>query len=1799
VDSLPTPQKIHQAKLETKTLYYTFRSLVSFAVLLVCLLSPALAQPPVKNAPAFVRLRGGLVAARRNMASFHRDSLREAHAGHHYYVLAQFDRFPDSIRKVQLAANGIRLFDFVGDRTYLAEVNDDFSAGIAKSFALSGLFQLPPAAKISPRLQAHADEDLRDPDKLIAIGYYGMAEIDQVRQDIVAAGARIENLKLQPPRVLFARVPNTGVLHRLAALPYISYLTSQPVRPRALNYNSRTTHGANILGAPSGRNLYGDGVVVGVGDDADPSSHVDFTGRLIGRTSAPFNPHGTHTTGTVGGGGIVNPLYQGMAPHAMLISQYYGDILANAPTYVTDYDMTLTNNSYTYYDYGCIYDGEYDAFAYTVDAQLYSYPYLTHVFAAGNDGSYTCSPFPTQFATIKSGFQCAKNIVCVGWINDWYTAGGQYTLGAGSSGPTGDNRLKPDIVAGGSAVTSTIPNNGYGQSWGSSMASPAVTGTLALLVQRYRQTHGGADPPSILLKALACNTATDLGNPGPDFLYGFGSLNGAAAADAMDASQYGFASVGDGGTVNTTITIPAGLTQARIMICWADYPAAPYAFRTLVNNLDLTVTDPASVVHHPLVLNADPAHVNDIAVEGMDSLNNTEQIVLDNPAGGTYQVAISGTSVPEGPQPFVLTYQFLQPSVVVQYPYGNETLVPNNTEIVRWNAFDNSPGQFTLEYSLDNGATWTTVSSSIPPNSRMINWIVPDTPTNRALIRVTRNGTSYSGMSTHPFVILGQGNIHATPSCQGYADLWWYPVPGATSYDILQLKGDTMVKVGSTTGTTYLLGDLNRDSSYWLGTRAVNGSTPGLRSPSINVIPSGGPCNMNALDNDYTVDSVIGLASGRLHTSSQLGTATPIRIELRNLGTIPTGSPFTVSYSIDGGSPVTETVNASIAPNDGAYTYSFAAPADLSAQGVYHIRIWVSYPGDPQSGNDTISTVIKQLGNAPVDLTTPYTEGFESAADTAYGSPAMGFTGLDRCDLAASTSLGRGRTFVNSGMCRTGNRCAILDQTPISATSTTDSLTMTFNLSNYTAADQVWLDFYFRNQGNDFSLGGNTVWIRGNDQAAWIPVYALDSNAANIGVYQPAPHIDISGILRRATPAQAISSSFQVRFGEEGYTSANDVLTDGDVDDGYLFDDITLTRALNDIGIIRFIAPTQGIQCALTNATAISVLVKNYSTATATNIPIAYVLNGDTVRETIPAIGSQDSVIYTFTTTADMAAFKSYTITSWVHFTGDSYAANDSAGITLQTSPLISGFPYLEGFETGNGNWFTGGVNSSWKWGAPQKTAIDRAANGNNCWVTNLTGDYNNSELSYLYSPCFDLSSLAKPVLSFSHIFQTEDDCDCDYHWVEYTTDDVNWIRLGAVDTGTNWYDNPTRQAWQLSNTKWHVSSYDIPVRASKVRFRIVMSSDPGTTYEGVAIDDVHVFDKVSVYRGANDSLALPVSGSGWIDFDIGGHRVASIDPNGQDLGLTNVKVFFNRTDSARHDATQYYLGRNLVIRPTNQPAGKVGIRYYFLDSEADSLIHASGCPACTTIADAYRSGVTQFSSPVSTAEEDSTLANDSVGIFQFHVPHTGVTIIPNDNGYYAEYQVTGFSEFWINALTPADSAYLPPMTLTFTAVAAGNNALLQWTTTDAMGISRYIIEKSTDSIHFSALDSVPAEADGNGIASYEYTDTHLDTGYNYYRLLEVQQNGSFSYSPVRVVKGPGGGIGIYPNPIFRHTPLYVSTTSNTRRIRLFDVSGRTILNMEVRGTLNIVPLGSLAPGIYFVRVETDSGTAVQKILIK
>ena len=1793
-----------------------------FILLIVAILPIAIGQNPqnrqipqnlrnqqqAPGTPKPILFKNGIFKGAANIThrTLTKDSLRTVHFRKNYYTLLQFDKLPGTAEKQELAAKGIRLFDYIPGDAFLAEVPEDFSQEDLAGYAVSGAYSLPATFKMSRELLQADNINVNDPDRLIAVSFFGSIAIADIRKELEQAGAAIVATKIQPPRTLFIRAGKM-VLQRIAAMPFVSYLAPQPMKDIPLNYNNRAAHGLDALNAPSGRNLQGDGVVIGMGDNSDPYTHVDFTGRLIERFAFTVQPHGTHTSGTAAGGGILDPRYKGMAPHATLISQYFSDILSNAPIYVGDNDMVLTSNSYTAYGSGCFDDGAYDALSNFMDAQLLTYPDLLHNFASGNDGGYTCSPYPIGYYSIKSGYQAAKNVLTIGNLDN-----SSYIISSGSSsGPVDDGRLKPEIVAGGTYITSTLPYNTYGQETGTSMSCPTVTGTLALLYQRYRQLHGGTDPSAALIKAVACNSATDLGNPGPDFLYGFGTLNARTAVETIENNQYFSGTINNGAANTFTLSgVPSGLQQIKIMLYWPDAPAAPYAATTLVNNLDLVVTSPDGNQHHPLILNPDPAHVNDVAVEGVDNLNNIEQVVINNPPGGSFTITVNGTSIPIGPQNYAIAYQEIKPSVTLVYPYGNETWVPGQPETIRWNAYGGDAGTFTLEYSADNGNTWTTINNAVPGTTRLYPWTTPAAATSQALIRVARNGTGYSDVSKYNFVVLGQPVLTATSPCQGYAQLTWGTVPSATGYEVMLLKGDTLATVATTTDTTYFLGNLNRDSSYWVSVRADIGAAAGRHALSVNVNPIGGPCTLAALNNDLTIDSIIAPLTGRQFTSTQLSNATPIQIEVRNLGSIPANTPFTLSYQVNGGPVVTENSTATIAGGGTAHNYTFSTPYDFSAPGTYTMQIWVDYPGDPQTGNDTLTTVIKQLQNAPVTLNPSFTEGFESAAAGTYLAPTRGFTGLDRCDFTASDGNSRARTFINTGFARTGDRSAILDQLHYNDNFTSDSLITTFNLANYSTSEQVWLDFYYRNQGNILRLPGNEVWVRGSDQSAWIPAYTLDCSTFGVGVYQPSAHINITALLSGASPAQSLTSSFQIKFGEEGNTSANSVIPDGYLDNGYSFDDITITRATNDIGVSTMTTPNPIGVCALSNAEPITIWVKNYSSAAATNVPVTYSVNGTTVTENIPSINAHDSILYRFSQTADLSAYRGYTLSAWSAYPGDTYSLNDTLApaITFQTAPLINTFPYLEGFENNNGYWYTSGLNDSWQWGAPQKTVINKAANGSKCWVTSLTGDYNNNELSYLYSPCFDLSGLTSPVLSFSHIFQTEDDCYCDFHWAEYSTDGVNWTVLGTVDSGTNWYDSPIFQAWQLSYTKWHVSSYDIPSHGTQVRFRIVMSSDPATTYEGVAIDDVHIFDKAPVYSGppgtgtlggsVSSGLVQPVSGNNWVNFDIGGNRILSLNPNGQNLGNTNVEVFINQ-GSIRNDGKQYYGNRNVVIQPANPPTGNVSVQFYFLDAEADSLINATGCDTCTTIPDAYQSGIMQYSSPV-LSEEDSTLSNDSSGTFHYLRPHQDVSIIPYDNGYYAQYQVSGFSEFWINSGATGQNTPLPLALLSFTAAKSGSTALLQWSTMGEAATSRYVIQKSTDGTSFFAIDSVKAVGDSTEVNNYRYTDYHLLNGVNYYRLKMVATDETFKYSPIRSVNDTLNNlvISVYPNPV-QSGLLYISTSANCESILLMDVSGRSVMQATGQGFLNVLPLGRLAKGIYFVRVKTDAGSQVKKVLVE
>lgn len=118
----------------------------------------------------------------------------------------------------------------------------------------------------------------------------------------------------------------------------------------------------------------------------------------------------------------------------------------------------------------------------------------------------------------------AESVITVGATHRFqpHTYGVSYFS---SRGPTGDGRIKPDVLAPGERIYSTLPRNGYGAKDGTSMAAPHVSGVAALLMARHREFIG--QPARV--KKIICETATDLGRE--RYFQGFGMV------DALRALQ--------------------------------------------------------------------------------------------------------------------------------------------------------------------------------------------------------------------------------------------------------------------------------------------------------------------------------------------------------------------------------------------------------------------------------------------------------------------------------------------------------------------------------------------------------------------------------------------------------------------------------------------------------------------------------------------------------------------------------------------------------------------------------------------------------------------------------------------------------------------------------------------------------------------------------------------------------------------------------------------------------------------------------------------------------------------------------------------------------------------------------------------------------------------------------------------------------------------------------------------------------------------------------------------------------------
>ncbi len=770
------------------------------------------------------------------------------------YKLVLFNSTPNNLIKENLKSNGVDFLEYVPDNGFIVKFPSGGNFNFLNGKNILGVYELPKALKLDYRIlnwevPQHA---------LVGTNNAKVAVIAMKGLNIKDHAQELEQNNLHPyeygqdKRFAYYEL-NATQINNIAEKSWVRYIEfiDEPGVPESTE--GRSIQRSNVINnhLSNGLSYDADGVKLLVRDDGLVGPHIDYTGRLINLTTDATGTHGDGVAGVMGGAGNIDPSVEGGSSAADIYVINYLSTFQDTTLGLHLYDSVMITNSS--YSNGC--NAGYTSTTQTVDKQIFDHQTLMHVFSAGNSNNNDCGyGAGNQWGNITGGHKMGKNVITVANLyND------ASLVSSSSRGPAHDGRIKPDMAAHGQGQMSTDPNNQYAPFGGTSSAAPSLAGNLGQLIQAYRSLNGGSSPKSSLVKAAAMNTATDLGNAGPDFRYGYGMINTARAYDVIANNQYLFSTINQGGSNTHTVNVPAGTGQLRIMLYWHDPEGTVATNKALVNDLDMVVNGTLL----PLVLDHTPnaTTLNNPAIPGADHLNNVEQVVVDNPSAGNYSVQIDGFQVPSGPQEYVLVYAFIPDDIKVTYPLGGESVIPGNTEIIHWDAYGNS-GSFTVEYSTNNGSSWTSIGTA-PGNERNISWNVPSINTGDALIRVSRS--AQSDVSDETFNILPVPVFTIQNNNSNSVILNWANVASATKYYIWRLGAKFMEIVDSSNTNQYILGGLSGGEDLWLSVSASSASITGERANAQNFIfnPTGscGGClsSINSFPYFESFESGIGL----------------------------------------------------------------------------------------------------------------------------------------------------------------------------------------------------------------------------------------------------------------------------------------------------------------------------------------------------------------------------------------------------------------------------------------------------------------------------------------------------------------------------------------------------------------------------------------------------------------------------------------------------------------------------------------------------------------------------------------------------------------------------------------------------------------------------------------------------------------------------------------------------------------------------------------------------------------------------
>ena len=162
-----------------------------------------------------------------------------------------------------------------------------------------------------------------------------------------------------------------------------------------------------------------------------------------------------------------------------------------------------------------------------------------------------------------------------------------------------------------------------------------------------------------------------------------------------------------------------------------------------------------------------------------------------------------------------------------------------------------------------------------------------------------------------------------------------------------------------------------------------------------------------------------------------------------------------------------------------------------------------------------------------------------------------------------------------------------------------------------------------------------------------------------------------------------------------------------------------------------------------------------------------------------------------------------------------------------------------------------------------------------------------------------------------------------------------------------------------------------------------------------------------------------------------------------------------------------------------------------------------------------------------------------------------------------------------------------------FSAVRTKQVVALEWTTEFEIDAKEFIVERAEGS-EFRSIGTININGNSSTKKSYSFNDKNENAGNTYYRLKNVDLDGKFTYSQIRIVKGIGAvnDVTVFPNPARSNSKISVVGVTSNSSIQLLDFSGKVLKNIN-SNTVNLIDLSGVKNGTYLIRIIDKSTNEV------